>query len=108
MNATFETTVRAAIARHLSVRPEKILPSHRLHEDLELDPLDLVLIALRLEDIEQTDFPIELLGTVNTVAELTRLFHTWLAASEFGAPLAPPKQPTPSSVEALLDRRRCA
>ena len=108
MNTPFEVTVRSAIARHLSVDVSQIVPILHLRNDLGLHPLDLVLIALRLEDMEQIDFPIEQLGSVETVGELTALFRSWIAASDFGVPLVEPRRVTPSSVEALLDRKRCA
>ncbi len=108
MNTPFEVTVRNAVARHLSLDAAQIVPALHLRNDLGLDPLDLVLIALRLEDMEQIDFPIEQLGSVATVAELTRLFRAWIEASDFGMPLVEPRRVTPSCVEALLDRKRCA
>jgi hypothetical protein len=41
----------------------------------EESPLDVVLIALRLEDVEGVELPIERLEHVHTVAELTALLR---------------------------------
>ena len=71
MEYSFGAFVRQAIARHLAMPANCIEPSQRLREDLGLFPLDLVLVALALEDIANARFPIERLGAVYTVEELT-------------------------------------
>jgi acyl carrier protein len=68
-----EELVRAVIARHMQVDPTTLTRSSHLQRDLELDPLDLVLIALRIEDIKGRDFPIAQLEWAHTVADLTRI-----------------------------------
>jgi acyl carrier protein len=67
--------VRATIARHVG-RPAKDLdPSLRLTDDLELTPLELVLIATDIEDAIGMQMPVEGLASVHTVADLMRFFH---------------------------------
>ena len=95
---SFDATVRKTIAHHVGLDPAQVEPALSLTNDLGLDPLDLVLIALRLEDIEQIDFPIEQLGTVHTVGELTRLFQAWIQASELGVPVLASEQHWPTGL----------
>jgi acyl carrier protein len=47
-----------------------------LERDLDLDPLDLVLIALRIEGILRVEFPIAQLEWVRTVADITRIVRS--------------------------------
>lgn len=72
--------VRFALALHLSVDPDRIEPEHRLEADLGLDPLDLVLVVLRLEEIEGAEFPVADLETVTTVADLVAVVRGWSGA----------------------------
>jgi acyl carrier protein len=69
--------VRFALALHLGVDPHVIEPENRLEGDLGLDPLDLVLVALRLEEIEEGEFPVARLETVTTVADLVEIVRRW-------------------------------
>ena len=76
-----------ALSRHLGLRAETFEAAMRLEEDLGLDPLDLVLVALRLEEEEQSEFPLGGLESIRTVADFTELVEEWLADS------APPCAP---------------
>jgi len=69
--------VRFALALHLSIDPMEIELEQRLEADLGLDPLDLVLVALRLEEIEEAEFPVADLEAVTTVAELVGVVREW-------------------------------
>src|SRR5512146_2050359 len=71
MKDSFANLVRHAVARHLGIPDDCVDPSHRLREDLGLLPLDLVLVALCLEDVASTRFPVERLDSVGTVEALT-------------------------------------
>jgi acyl carrier protein len=106
MRDSFHDLVCAAIARHLDVDPRAIEAAHRLDRDLALSSLDLVLIALRLEEREQIEFPVGALASVATVGELTSLVRSWVQASEIGAPLALVDAPRPSRAEARLQHAR--
>jgi len=81
--------VRFALALHLSVDPEQIGPEHRLEADLGLDPLDLVLVVLRLEEIEDAEFPVADLEAVRTVADLVGVVRGWSSLDRC-ATLPPP------------------
>jgi acyl carrier protein len=74
--------VRFALALHLRTDPHDIALGDRLEADLGLDPLDLVLVALRLEEVEEGEFPVALLETVTTVADLVGLVRTWSTRPE--------------------------
>jgi acyl carrier protein len=65
-----DEVVREVVARHLDVDVSEVDPLGHLRVDLHLDPLDLVLIALRLEDLERREFPIHRLEFVETVTDL--------------------------------------
>lgn len=86
--------VRFALALHLAVDPRDIAETDRLEADLGLDPLDLVLVALRLEEIEEGEFPVARLETVTTVADLVAIVRGWStmpATAEERETLLPPE-----------------
>jgi acyl carrier protein len=86
MNDSFSRLVCEVVAGHLQVEPRSIDSGKTVQGDLELDPLDLVLIALRRVEIEQIEFPIAQLEHVQTVgdsAKIVRAAH----ASEAAAPV---------------------
>jgi acyl carrier protein len=88
--------VRFALALHLSVDPQDIDVEDRLEADLGLDPLDLVLVALRLEEIEEGEFPVARLEMVTTVGDLVAVVRGWSvmpASLEERATLPPPAAP---------------
>jgi acyl carrier protein len=89
--------VRCALALHLSVDPAQIELEHHLEADLGLDPLDLVLVVLRLEEIEEAEFPVADLETVTTVAELVDVVREW-SRGERSATLPPPPPACPQAV----------
>lgn len=70
--------VQRAVARHLAKKESEITPEQDLALDLELDPLDLVLVAMRLEDeVESLEFPVESLARVRKVRDLVELVRDW-------------------------------
>jgi acyl carrier protein len=93
--------VRFALALHLSVDPERIEPEHSLEADLGLDPLDLVLVVLRLEEVEDAEFPVADLATVTTVADLVNLVRGWSSLDRC-ATLPPPSRVAPRSAQDFL------
>ncbi len=91
--------VRFALALHLSVDPYEIGVGDRLEADLGLDPLDLVLVALRLEEIEEGEFPVARLETVATVADLVGIVRGWStmpSTAEERETLIPPASAPPA------------
>jgi acyl carrier protein len=68
-----EDLVRVALASHLGVPPEAVSLAHELDRDLGLDALDIVLVALRLENVLEAEIPIadlELAVTVQDFADV--------------------------------------
>jgi len=78
MNVLNELLVRRAVASHLEVPVDELCSTQSLEDDLGLDPLDLVLIALSLEEDVGVEFPVALLETVKTVGDLDSLVRSWL------------------------------
>jgi len=73
---SLDELVRTVVARHLQVSPTTLTARTHVHRDLELDPLDLVLIALRIEGLEGMEFPIARLERVRTIADLVGIVRT--------------------------------
>jgi acyl carrier protein len=103
MNASADALVRELLSLRLWTPPDRIQPRLDLRRDLGMDPLDLVLVALDLEEIEGDEFPVADLESVRTVADLERLVRIWLAR-----PTRQRDRPTPLSVAALRRRLRRA
>ncbi|WP_146647644.1 acyl carrier protein [Labilithrix luteola] len=72
--------VRRELSSHIGWAPAEIGRERRLDRDLGLDPLDLVLLALRLEDREGAEFPVAELAGIRTVGDLVAVVHTWFFA----------------------------
>jgi hypothetical protein len=71
--------VRNTIARHAG-RPASALHAHdRLEDDLDLTPLELVLIAIEVEEAAGSDIPVEGLASVETLGHLMRFFSRALS-----------------------------
>jgi len=85
--------VRFALALHLRIDPEYIIEEQRLKEDLSLDPLDLVLVALRLEEVGTSEFPVDSLANVSTVADFVDAVRAWcrMTPSDRASTLPPPR-----------------
>lgn len=78
MNDPSFEIVRFALALHLEIVPDAIVESDSLTEDLGLDPLDLVLVVLRLEELAEAEFPVASLEHAHTVADLVALVRGWV------------------------------
>jgi acyl carrier protein len=76
VNDSLDDIVCHVVARHLDVAAGEIALRQHLERDLGLDPLDLVLIALRLEDIEHLEFPLAALESAQTVSDLTGILRS--------------------------------
>jgi acyl carrier protein len=86
--------VRFAIAQHLGATVDEVDAQHRLEDELGLDPLDLVLIALRLEELGKIEFPIAQLERATTVAHLAEMVRRWWDRSSEAITLVPPAPST--------------
>lgn len=69
-----------SLALHLNVDPSAIHPLMSLDEDLGLDPLDLVLVVLRLEELGEAEFPVADLESIHSVNDLADLVRSWTHA----------------------------
>jgi acyl carrier protein len=69
-----EAIVRAVLAHHLELDARKMYPWLRLEDDLDMTPLELVLVALEIEEIEHTQVPIDELAGAHTVGDLLAFF----------------------------------
>jgi acyl carrier protein len=79
MESLTDVMVTRAIASHLAMPVDEIDGHDSLAEDLGLDALDLVLVALRLEENIGVDFPLARLDGVVTVDDLVALAASWLS-----------------------------
>jgi len=75
MSAVAETEprVRSVVAIHLDVDPDRLLPGARLGEDLCVDSLAAVELAMVLEDEFDIALPEEVLGCVRTFGDVVSL-----------------------------------
>lgn len=80
VNDIHGTLVRHALATHLCTPLDALVDAHRLEDDLGLDPLDLVLIMLDLEQRLGAEFPIARLENARTVGDIVRLVGQWMGA----------------------------
>lgn len=80
--------VRLAIALQTDIPAEAIDEVDRL-EDLSLAPLDLVQVALRLEELGHSEFPVAELEWADSVGDFAEIVRAWCAdeqASSTGPP----------------------
>lgn len=77
MKHSIETAVLHAVAVHAELNMKDVRLHQDLVRDLHMQPLDLVVIALTLEDEEHFAFPFERLADVRTVRDFanTVRFH---------------------------------
>jgi acyl carrier protein len=73
MKDHLDDVVRRTVARHVGVDHAAIDALQHLQRDLHLQPLDIVLIVLAIEDAERIELPIAHLESNATVGGLTML-----------------------------------
>jgi acyl carrier protein len=73
--------VRTTLARHAGCPATALHPGHSLEHDLDLTPLELVLIAVEIEEAVGIRIPVEGLASVQTVGELMGFFSRALSRS---------------------------
>jgi len=98
MPSPAEGIVYHLLASHLGVDETSFGDADGL-EALGLDPLDLVLVVIRLEDLAggDGDFPLAALAQARTVGDLVALADLWLQ-----------DEPMPSDVDRRRSRRTSA
>jgi acyl carrier protein len=70
--------VRVALGLYLDLKPAEIDTDADLQKDLGLEPLDLVLIAFRLEEFADAEFSISDLEGVVTVGDFEAVVREWV------------------------------
>jgi hypothetical protein len=82
--------VRIALRGRIRRNRQRIGNVQHLQRDLGLFPLDLIVVALELEEGIEAPFPVGLLECVDTVGDLVRLAWAWAEqARESGRQQAP-------------------
>jgi len=67
---SMEPRVRSVVALHLDVEPDRLRPEARLGEDLCVDSLAAIEMAMVLEDEFDIALPEEVLGCVRTYGDV--------------------------------------
>jgi acyl carrier protein len=75
MNA--HSQLRLALSMHLGIAPEAIDENQHLERDWGLDPLDVILVVLQLEELAEVDLPVADLEHVETVGDLEATVRSW-------------------------------
>jgi acyl carrier protein len=98
--------VLETVAQHMLVSVAEIGLSQRLRDDLDLDPLDLVLIALRLEDLLAVEFPISALETTESVRDFAVVLRALARDPDARAPVPRASARLPAARTRPSPRRR--
>lgn len=72
-----DNLVRIAVALHLDASLDSVHSEDHLERDLGLDPLDLVLVVLRLDELVGAQCALADLQELNTVADLEEMVRGW-------------------------------
>lgn len=88
-----DSLVRLAVALHLEAPLDSIRSEDHLEHDLGLDPLDLVLVVLRLDELVGAQCALADLQQIETVADLENMVRDWQDAALNGD--AAPSERTP-------------
>jgi acyl carrier protein len=78
MNSPSQALVHHVLASYLQI-DETSIDDRQTFDTLGLEPLDLVFVVLRLEDLDRGDgeFPLEALERAKTVGDLVLLVEIW-------------------------------
>ncbi|MFO0663331.1 MAG: phosphopantetheine-binding protein [Polyangiaceae bacterium] len=76
-----DSLVRVAVALHLDVALDSVHSEDHLVRDLGLDPLDLVLVVLRLDELVGAQCALANLQSIETVRDLEDMVRDWQRAS---------------------------
>jgi acyl carrier protein len=99
-----DNLVRGALGLYVGTNPSDIDAGDELSRDLGLEPLDLVLVMFRLEELADAEFAMSDLEGVVTVGDLEALVSEWLRASAKGNeddPVEPGPDPGRSGTHAI-------
>jgi len=76
--------VREIFAKNFSLKPEEVLPSSKLYEELKLDSLDAVDLVLELQDLTGKKIKPEVFKGVRTVEDVIAIIVTIESGDEAG------------------------
>jgi len=76
-------TVCNTLATYFEVAPSHVKPEQRLRDDWGLDPVELNLIALRIEAVEDVEIRARELENIETVGQLIALVRAIRRRNEF-------------------------
>jgi acyl carrier protein len=79
---SIQSIARTILALHVGRRGREIRAWHRLGADLDLTPLELVLVTLEIEQRAQVELPTERLEAVETVGDLFAFLAQALAGRD--------------------------
>jgi acyl carrier protein len=72
--------LKAILAEAFEIDPERVTPEASLFEELELDSIDAVDLAIKLQEMTGKRIKPEDFKTVRTVGDVVRTVHLLLAA----------------------------
>jgi acyl carrier protein len=72
--------LKAILAEAFEINPERVTPEASLFEELELDSIDAVDLAIKLQEMTGKRIKPEDFKTVRTVGDVVRTVHLLLAA----------------------------
>jgi acyl carrier protein len=78
MNEHRRSEVALSLARYVGAAPGEALARRELRRDLGLEPLDLVLFVLDLEESDRIAFRVEELADTVTAGDLIKTVSGWL------------------------------
>ena len=73
--SSLSSVVRGLLARHLDRHPSTIHAWHSIEQDLDLTPLELVLVAVEIEALEDVELDVEGLSDAQTVSDVYAYFR---------------------------------
>ena len=77
--------LRQVLGPHFDLRPEQLVPSARLVEDLQLDSLDAVDLVVRLEQETGAEITEDELKSIRTVQDIVDILQRKLPGEAAGA-----------------------
>ena len=72
--------VRAALIELFEIEPDKVIPEARLNDDLEIDSIDAVDLAISLQEMTGKRVTPEAFKGVRTVGDVVEVVHQMLQA----------------------------
>ena len=97
MHHVEDNLVRIAVALHLDASLDSVHSEDHLERDLGLDPLDLVLVVLRLDELVGAQCALADLQGLETVADLEEMVRGWQSPRQ--------SERVPASIREPFERR---